>query len=292
MLLLSLPVLPAPCTLPRSLSRAPQVMQERVRANDKIEVHYSTKVSDALGHETPPADGASPIRALRLEDANSGDTSEIEVAGLFYSIGNVPNTKIFGEQGVELDELRYIKTSPGSVETNVPGLYAAGDVMDKKWRQAVVAAGTGCQAALTAERYLASNGLATPVVADMDAAADDDAPAPAAAAPAGDAPEGSFGEYISGVDGVALVKFVSPTCGMCRALAPMLGRIIKKNFDPADVTVVEVDVDSQVEWAKEAKVQGTPTIQVYANGGLSTSIRGVEPRAAYLDALQGAFDAL
>ncbi|MEC9014982.1 MAG: thioredoxin-disulfide reductase [Gemmatimonadota bacterium] len=127
--------------------RASKIMSERALAHDKIRVEWNKLVTEVLGDET--------ITALRLEDIVSGEVSELEVGGMFVAIGHTPNTG-FLNGVVELKENGYVQTPTAwRTETSVPGIFAAGDVMDDYFRQAVTAAGTGCMAALEAERWLA-----------------------------------------------------------------------------------------------------------------------------------------
>jgi thioredoxin reductase (NADPH) len=130
--------------------RASRIMSERALAHDKIRVEWNKLVTEVLGEET--------ITALRLQDTVSGEVSELEVAGMFVAIGHTPNTG-FLNGVVELKENGYVQTPTAwRTETSVPGIFAAGDVMDDYFRQAVTAAGTGCMAALEAERWLAHGG--------------------------------------------------------------------------------------------------------------------------------------
>jgi thioredoxin reductase (NADPH) len=127
--------------------RASQIMEDRARANDKIEFITSAVVEEVLGENS--------VTGVRIRDVNTGETMEIEAQGLFVAIGHDPNTKLFAGQ-LELDEAGYIVTKPASTETNVEGVFAGGDVVDHTYRQAVTAAGMGCMTALDAERYLAA----------------------------------------------------------------------------------------------------------------------------------------
>ena len=127
--------------------RASKTMQDRVMQNPKIKVLYSHTVEEVLGVEE------DSVRGLRVKNLKSGDSHELKVTGLFVAIGHTPLADVFKGQ-VELHDNGYIKTTPGTTQTNVPGFFAAGDVQDWVFRQAVTAAGTGCMAALEAERYI------------------------------------------------------------------------------------------------------------------------------------------
>jgi len=131
--------------------RAEKILQDRLFAHPKISVIWNSVVEDITETGTPPVVGG-----LALRDITNDRSSSLAVDGLFVAIGHTPNTSIFRDQ-VALDNEGYIITTPGSTETSVPGVFAAGDVQDKIFRQAVTAAGTGCMAALQAEHYLANS---------------------------------------------------------------------------------------------------------------------------------------
>ncbi len=133
----------------RDSLRAERIMQDRLFRNDKIEVVWTHVVEEVLGDGEPPA-----VTGVRLRDVASGATRELAADGLFIAIGHDPATQLFRGQ-LEMDGEGYILTAPDSTATAVPGVYAAGDVRDKIYRQAVTAAGMGCMAALEAERFLA-----------------------------------------------------------------------------------------------------------------------------------------
>ena len=126
--------------------RASKVMQERVLRNSKIEIVWDTVIEDVLGDDA--------ISAVRLRNVKTNRLRELFCNGLFYAIGFTPNTAIFAGQ-LELDKDGYIVTPPGSTHTSKPGVFACGDVQDKRYRQAITAAGSGCMAALDCERWLA-----------------------------------------------------------------------------------------------------------------------------------------
>jgi thioredoxin reductase (NADPH) len=125
--------------------RASKIMQDRAFANPKIDFRWNSVVTEVLG------DGR--VEAVQLRDVETGSDTELPVTGLFVAIGHDPITKLFAGQ-VELDDDGYIITQSGSTATSVPGVFAAGDVQDRLYRQAITAAGTGCMAALEAERYI------------------------------------------------------------------------------------------------------------------------------------------
>ncbi|MBF0347311.1 MAG: thioredoxin-disulfide reductase [Magnetococcales bacterium] len=132
----------------RDALRAERVMQQKMEENKKIEPVWNSVVDDILGD--PGKDG---VTAIRVKNVHSGAVTDIAVRGVFIAIGHSPNTSIFGNQ-LDKDEIGYLVTRPDSTATNIPGVFAAGDVQDRIYRQAITAAGTGCMAALEAERYL------------------------------------------------------------------------------------------------------------------------------------------
>jgi thioredoxin reductase (NADPH) len=133
----------------RESLRASKIMQERAFKNSKIDFIWNTVVEDILD----PAQGK--VTAVRLRDMATGERTERPVDGLFIAIGHEPNTDVFRGQ-IDLEPSGYVKVAPGTTQTSVAGVFAAGDVADHVYRQAVTAAGTGCMAALEAERYLES----------------------------------------------------------------------------------------------------------------------------------------
>lgn len=130
--------------------RASKVMQDRVINTPNIQVYWNSETDEVLGEKN--------VNAVRIRNNKTGEKLEIPVSGFFVAIGHQPNSAIFQGQ-IDMDEAGYIKTTPGSSRTNVEGVFAAGDVQDKIYRQAVTAAGSGCMAALDAERYLGAKGL-------------------------------------------------------------------------------------------------------------------------------------
>jgi thioredoxin reductase (NADPH) len=134
----------------RDSLRAEKILQDRLFANPAIKVIWNHEVAEFVGGGDPEA-----LVGLDIRDTRSGAISRVDVEGAFVAIGHTPATELFAGQ-VELDKDGYIRVANGSTATNVPGVFACGDVMDKIYRQAVTAAGTGCMAALDAEKYLAA----------------------------------------------------------------------------------------------------------------------------------------
>lgn len=127
--------------------RASKAMQHRVNSTPNLEVKYFTEVDEVIGDQV--------VEGLRMVNNQTGEKEEIAITGLFIAIGHKPNTDIFKGQ-LDMDDTGYVITNGKSTKTNRPGVFASGDVQDKEYRQAITAAGTGCMAALDAERYLAA----------------------------------------------------------------------------------------------------------------------------------------
>ena len=132
----------------RDTLRAEKILQRRLFEHPKISVVWDHAVEEVLGGGTPEV-----VRGLRLRNVKTQAERELAVDGVFIAIGHTPNTAVFRGQ-VTLDNEGYVLTAPGTTQTSIPGVFAAGDVQDKVWRQAITAAGTGCMAALEADRFL------------------------------------------------------------------------------------------------------------------------------------------
>ena len=156
----------------RDSFRASKVMAQRVLEHPKVRVLWNTRVVEVIGQDE--------IKSLRIADTVTGAERDLEVGGLFVAIGHTPSTAFLGGQ-LKLNDIGYLWVKPGRMATSVEGVFAAGDVTDDYYRQAVTAAGTGCQAALEAERYMAHRGLYETIVVASPAASP---AAPPAAPPA------------------------------------------------------------------------------------------------------------
>jgi len=134
----------------RNELRASRIMQQRAQNDPKIEFVWNSQVIDILGEEK--------VTGVRIKDTVTGDEKNLELTGLFVAIGHVPRSELLIDQ-IDLDSNGYVKTQSDSTKTNIEGVFACGDLVDHVYRQAITAAGTGCQAALDAERFLASQGI-------------------------------------------------------------------------------------------------------------------------------------
>ena len=132
----------------RDTLKAEKILQDRLFANDKIEIVWDHTLSEIKGNKDPKG-----VTSIKLKSTKNGDFQELNIDGVFIAIGHSPNTELF-RGSVEMDEEGYILTAPDSSATNVSGVFAAGDVQDKIYRQAVTAAGTGCMRALEAEKFI------------------------------------------------------------------------------------------------------------------------------------------
>ena len=134
----------------RDEMRASKVMQERVKSTPNIQIHWNSETEEIIGQQK--------VEAVRLLNTKTGQKEEVSISAFFVAIGHSPNSSIFNNW-ITMDDTGYILTIPGTSKTNIEGVFAAGDVQDKTYRQAVTAAGSGCMAALDAERYLSAKGI-------------------------------------------------------------------------------------------------------------------------------------
>ncbi|NKB54939.1 MAG: thioredoxin-disulfide reductase [Alphaproteobacteria bacterium] len=144
----------------RDAFRAEKIMQDRLFNNPKVEVKWDHVLDEVMGDSNPPG-----VTGARIRNVKSGDATDLDVTGVFIAIGHDPATGVF-KGHVDMDDENYILTAPNSTATNIPGVFAAGDVVDKIYRQAVTAAGMGCMAALEAEKFIAEHESAQAVAAE------------------------------------------------------------------------------------------------------------------------------
>lgn len=267
----------------RNEMRASKTMQDRVLNNPKITVHWNTEPVDVLGEN-------DRMSGIRVRNTQTGEESDLQVKGLFYAIGHTPNTSLFRGQ-LELDEVGYIVTKPGSVETNVEGVYAAGDVQDHEFRQAITAAGTGCMAAMLAERWLSVNHLITEyhqqtpspeTLPEAELTEEKTTAAPEEVFDINNTRhQGGYAlrKLFHDSDRIIMVKYVSPTCGPCRTLKPLLNKVVDE-FE-GKIHFVEIDITEDPEIAENAMVTGTPTVQFFKDKELLEQVQGVKPKSKF-----------
>lgn len=261
--------------------RASKAMQDRVLKNPKIAVHWHTQAVDVVGE-------GDRMNGITIRNTKTGEESVLTVKGLFYAIGHTPNTSLFKGK-LELDEVGYIVTKPGSVETSVEGVFAAGDVQDHEFRQGITAAGSGCMAAMLAERWLSAHGL----IQEFHQAPSSEKPDSPATAKKTEIEQASefdlgatrqYGGYalrklFHESDRLLVVKYVSPHCGPCHTLKPILNKVVDE-FD-GKIHFVEIDIEQDPEIAENAGVTGTPTIQFFKDKELLTELKGIKPKSQY-----------
>lgn len=261
--------------------RASKTMQDRVLNNPKITVHWHTEAMDVFGEN-------NRMTGLKIRNNQTETESNLSAQGLFYAIGHTPNTKLFEGQ-LELDEVGYIVTKPNSVETNVEGVYAAGDVQDHEYRQAVTAAGTGCMAALLAERWLCAHNLISQyhqeIVEPQNKLETETTKFVADTAETFNINETRhFGGYalrklFHESDRLLMVKYVSPHCGPCHTLKPIINKVVDEYADK--IHFIEIDIEADPEIAENAMVVGTPTVQFFKDKEILNQMQGVKQKSEY-----------
>ncbi|MBC6481257.1 MAG: thioredoxin-disulfide reductase [Hormoscilla sp. GM7CHS1pb] len=278
----------------RDQMRASKAMQDRVLHNPKITVHWHTEAVDVFG-----ANGK--MQGVKVKNNQTGEIRELPAGGLFYAIGHTPNTQLFQGQ-LELDEVGYVVTKPGSVETSVEGVYAVGDVQDREFRQAVTAAGSGCMGAMLAERWLSANGLAqefhqgesakalttnTEKQPETNVRSEDFSPQKSDTFDiAATRHEGGYAlrKLFHESDRLIMVKYSTPICRPCHTLKPILSKVVDE-FDNK-IHYVEIDIEQDPEIAENAGVTGTPTVQFFKDKELIHQYQGIKQKSQYRETIQ------
>ena len=267
--------------------KASAAMADRVKANSNITIHWETELIDVLGNEW--------LEKLTVKRKNTNHEDEILVKGLFYAIGHTPNTSLFSNQ-LSTDSKGYLLTKPGRPETSLEGVFAAGDVADSEWRQGVTAAGSGCKAALAAERWLSKNNLATLIKRD------ELEPSKAETSNTLEISneenfnyektwqKGSYAlrKLYHETEKPLFVIYTSSSCGPCHILKPQLLRVLKESKGKA--IGVEIDIENDQDIAKQAEVSGTPTVHLFKDKELKKQWKGVKARSEYKSALDKLFN--
>lgn len=267
----------------RDALRASKAMADRVLANPAISVHWNQDLVDVAGGDW--------LETIQLRHTATGQEQTLAVKGLFYAIGHTPNTGLVAGQ-IELDGQGYLQVRSGRPETSVEGVFAAGDVADTEWRQGITAAGSGCQAALAAERWLTHHDLAITVSHN-----------PVDPAPAGEPVRTAISDEANydpsalwqkggyalrklyhDCDRPLLVVYSSPSCGPCHVLKPQLKRVLQDFAGAAQG--VEIDIETDQAIAEQAGVTGTPTVQLFFRKELKQQFKGVKQRSEFKAAIE------
>ncbi|MGB1621720.1 MAG: thioredoxin-disulfide reductase [Synechococcus sp.] len=263
--------------------RASAAMADRVLANPMITVHWNSEIIDVNGDDW--------LQSLSLRNRSSDERTDLPVRGLFYAIGHTPNTDLIQGQ-IELDAKGYLSTPSGRPETSIDGVFAAGDVADTEWRQGITAAGSGCKAALAAERWLTHNDLAKLVQRDSVEPAKAELPTSVEVTteetfdPSGLWQKGSFAlrKLYHDSPKPLLVIYTSPTCGPCHVLKPQLQRVINELDGAAQAVVIDIETDQAI--AEQAGVNGTPTVQLFHQKAMVQQWKGVKQRSVFKAAIE------
>ncbi len=262
--------------------KASAAMADRVKANSNITIHWETELLDVLGDQW--------LKKLKVKRKNAKHEDEIIAKGLFYAIGHTPNTSLFSNQ-LSTDSKGYLITKPGRPETSLEGVYAAGDVADPEWRQGVTAAGSGCKAALAAEKWLTTNNLATLIKREelepnkteiketLEISNEDNFN------PEKIWQKGSYAlrKLYHETEKPLFVIYTSSSCGPCHILKPQLKRVLNESNGKS--IGVEIDIENDQDIAKQAAVSGTPTVHLFKNKELKNQWKGVKARSEYKSAL-------
>ena len=267
----------------RDALRASKAMADRVLANPAISVHWNRDLVDVAGGDW--------LEAVQLRDTTNGQEQTLAVKGLFYAIGHTPNTGLVAGQ-IELDGKGYLQVRSGRPETSVEGVFAAGDVADTEWRQGITAAGSGCQAALAAERWLTHHDLAITVSHNPVDPAPVGEPVRTAVSdganydPSALWQKGGYAlrKLYHDCDRPLLVVYSSPSCGPCHVLKPQLKRVLQ-DFGGA-AQGVEIDIETDQAIAEQAGVTGTPTVQLFFRKELKQQFKGVKQRSEFKAAIE------
>ena len=283
--------------------RASKIMQDRAFADPKIEVAWNSAVAEIHGEDR--------LTGLRLVDTLTGEKRELYATGLFIAVGHDPRSELLQGQ-VRLDENGYVLVDHPTTRTNLPGVFACGDLVDHRYRQAITAAGTGCAAALDAERFLAdldhagatdSAELASALVADQMQTAEALANPPTCqvstspeqredlttqrkeghVADMQAVTDANFEAEVLKSDTPVLVDFWAEWCGPCRQVSPILEEISAEHGEK--LRFVKMNVDENPVTPANYRVTGIPTLNVYKDGEVVKQIVGAKPKAELLNDL-------
>ncbi|XP_059646275.1 thioredoxin reductase NTRC [Cornus florida] len=266
----------------RDQLRASRAMQDRVYNNPNITCHFNTEAVDVVSN---PKGQMSGVLVRKLD---TGEESVLEARGLFYGIGHSPNSQLLEGQ-VELSRSGYVLVQEGTAKTSVEGVFAAGDVQDPEWRQAITAAGSGCIAALSVERYLVSNDLLVefhqpPTEEVKKELTDRDVQEKFDITLTKHKGQYALRKLYHESPRLICVLYTAPTCGPCRTLKPILSKVIDE-FDQ-NIHFVEIDIEEDQEIAEAAGIMGTPCVQFFKNKEMIRNVPGVKMKKEYKEFIE------
>ncbi len=259
--------------------RASRVMVDRAMSNSDIEFLWNHEVFDILGEDR--------VDGLHLKHTESGADHRLAVTGLFIAVGHTPRSDLVRDQ-VDLDDEGYVRVKGGSTFTNIDGVFAAGDLVDRTYRQAITAAGSGCAAALDAERYLSEKGSQSknrsqrtgqPAIRD-GRSIETNGIIPSTGSRVRTVTELNFQTEVLESELPVLVDFWAEWCGPCRLVLPVLDQVAGEVSDR--LVVAKLNVDENPATAAEYSVTSLPTMKIYRSGVVVHTIAGAKPKSKLL----------
>jgi thioredoxin-disulfide reductase/thioredoxin len=260
--------------------RASKVMVARAMSHASIDFLWSHQVLDILGEDR--------VTGLHIKNTKTGEERHLAVTGLFIAVGHNPRSDLVRAQ-VDLDAEGYVRVKHGSTSTNVEGVFAAGDLVDHTYRQAITAAGSGCAAALDAERYLsetASGQPGEPGIQEMAAEpkilseVETKGAIPTAPSQVRTVTRSNFRSEVLDNELPVLVDFWAEWCGPCRLVLPVLDEVAGEVSDR--LVIAKLNIEEDPETAAEYSVTSVPTMKVYLGGVVVHTIAGAKPKSKLL----------